>query len=545
MYDLRKTFSLLLIILIAGQASAQTKADKAVIRQLKKDIGYLASDALEGRATGSEGERKAGDFIIKEYQKAGIQPYMGQYRHPFTFVAGREIAGNAQITLGGRALKMGKDAFPLPFTGFQQVAGEVLPDIMEQNSIWLLPLYQNETEATDAHFDWEKYAYEKTKEAMKLGATGVLFYDGYNAKYPPAFNRQSDYDKLDIPAAVLLYDAWNELVQGAQAGGGIPVEMKLAVNKTEGKGQNIAAFIDNGARYTVVLGAHYDHLGYGDDAHSLHRGEKQIHNGADDNASGTAALLQLAARIRKDRLKNYNYVFIHFSGEELGLLGSKAIVKELGLDSTKVAYMLNMDMVGRLNDSTHALTVGGVGTSPIWGSVVRKDEYFRIAIDSSGVGPSDHTSFYHAGVPVLFFFTGTHRDYHKPSDDADKINYEGTARVISYIYNIVKNMDAQPKPVFTPTRQTATGKVRFRVTLGITPDYAYQEEGVRVDGVTDGKPAAVAGIQAGDIVIRLGEHKITGMQSYMEALGSFKAGDKTEVVILRGAEQKTLPIEFR
>jgi aminopeptidase YwaD len=207
--------------------------------------------------------------------------------------------------------------------------------------------------------------------------------------------------------------------------------------------------------------------------------------------------------------------------------------------------MLNMDMVGRLNDSTHALTVGGVGTSPIWGSVVRKDEYFRIATDSSGVGPSDHTSFYHAGVPVLFFFTGTHRDYHKPSDDADKINYEGTARVISYIYNIVKNMDAQPKPVFTPTRQTATGKVRFRVTLGITPDYAYQEEGVRVDGVTDGKPAAVAGIQAGDIVIRLGEHKITGMQSYMEALGSFKAGDKTEVVILRGAEQKTLPIEFR
>ncbi len=546
MYRFKKFLFVLLISAAASPVYAQTKAERQTIRQLQQDAGYLASDELEGRATGSEGERKAADYIIKRYKQERILPYQGTYKHPFNFVKGREINTTTQIRIGENTLRIPEDAFPLAFTGSGKATGAVLPDVMEQGSIWLVPLYQNETEAQDPHFDWEKYTYDKTREAAKLGAQGILFYDSYQAKYPPAFNTRSDYEKTDIPAAILHYDAWQRLVNNtgnAANQTGIHIELNPAVNKTEGTGHNVTGYIDNQAPYTVVIGAHYDHLGYGLDGSSLHSGERQIHNGADDNASGSALLLHLATQIKKSKLRNYNYLFIHFSGEEMGLLGSKAIVRDLQLDSNRIAYMINMDMVGRLNDSTHALTIGGIGTSPAW-HMIGKHDYFRIRTDSSGVGPSDHSSFYHAGVPVLFFFTGTHKDYHKPGDDAHLLNYPGMAQIGGYIFNIVKRMDQEAKPAFTPTRQVSTGRTRFKVTLGIIPDYSFQEGGVRVDGVSENKPAAAAGVQAGDVIIGLGSHTINGMQSYMEALGAFNPGDATEVTIRRGTEEKTLPLIF-
>ncbi len=207
--------------------------------------------------------------------------------------------------------------------------------------------------------------------------------------------------------------------------------------------------------------------------------------------------------------------------------------------------MMNMDMVGRLNDSTHALTVGGVGTSPVWGKVVNtNDERFKIGIDSSGVGPSDHSSFYYKGIPVLFFFTGTHSDYHKPSDDADKINYEGQAEVMQYMYAIVENMDGKKKPMFTETKQTTVGKVRFKVTLGVMPDYSFNDGGLRIDGATEGRPAANAGLKGGDIITKLGDNEIRGIQTYMEALGKFEEGDKTMVTFMRDGKEITRPLTF-
>lgn len=547
MYRFKNIFFVLLISVAVSPLSAQNRSDRHAIRQLQQDVGYLASDELEGRATGSEGERKAAEYIIERYRQGRIRPYQGSYKYPFNFVKGKEINNTTQIRIGKNTLRIPEDAFPLPFTGFKKATGTVLPDVMEQGSIWLVPLYQDETEAKDPHFDWEKYAYDKTREAAKLGAQGILFYDAYAAKYPPVFNTRSEYEKTGIPAAILHHDAWHRLVHNAghtQNQTGIHIELNPAVSKTEGTGHNITGYIDNQAAYTVVIGAHYDHLGYGLDGNSLHSGERQIHNGADDNASGSSLLLHLAAQIRKSKLRNYNYLFIHFSGEEMGLLGSKAIVRDLKLDSNRIAYMINMDMVGRLNDSTHTLTVGGIGTSPAWHGLVGEHDYFNIRTDSSGVGPSDHSSFYHAGVPVLFFFTGTHKDYHKPSDDAHLLNYPGMVHIGNYIFDIVKQMDQGAKPVFTPTRQVSTGRTRFNVTLGIIPDYSFQEGGIRVDGVSENKPAAAAGIQAGDVIIRMGEHTINGMQSYMEALGAFNPGDATEVTIRRGTEEKILPLIF-
>ncbi len=534
-------------LLSASMVTAKGKSDKKTVKQLKADIGYLASDELEGRHTGSEGEKKAAAYIIAHYQKLGISAFKNEYRYPFSFVNGKEIGNISQIKIDGKTLRIKEDAFPLPFSANKKASGEAVPEVLEKGSVWVMPLYKDKEEADDAHFDWEKAAFEQGREAVKQGATGVIFYDNYGAKFPPEFNSKSEIEPLEIPAAFITNKAYTKYISNSTAN--LKVDLNVYIKKTELTGTNIAAYINNKAPYTVVIGAHYDHLGYGEDGNSLLANAKKnhmIHNGADDNASGTAALMQMAGWVKDDKLNKYNYLFIHFSAEELGLIGSKNIIKDAKLDSSNVAYMINMDMVGRLNDSTHALTVGGVGTSPVWGKMVDKNiPQFRIGLDSAGVGPSDHTSFYNTGIPVLFFFTGTHKDYHKPTDDADKINYEGEAAVMNYIYNIVEKMEKEPKPAYLTTKQSTVGKVRFKVTLGIMPDYSFQEGGVRVDGVTDGKPAIKAGIKAGDIIIQLGDNKINGMQTYMEALGKFKENDKTQVTIQRNGKEMKLPIEFK
>ena len=515
-----------LLVLLSTTCIAQNKADRKLIRSLQTDIYYLASDALDGRRTGTEGEQKAGDYIIAFYKKLRIPAYGSDYRHPYTFIRGREL-GTTSISVGGQSMHMGADVFPFAFSANGDISGDVLIDVQEQGAIWTLPLYGSADEAKDPHFDTEKAAWEKAREAAKSGAAGVLFYDPYGTEYAPAFNRRSEYEIISIPVAFVANKEWQKLT--SNEANVLALEMHIHLVKPERSSNNIAAFIDNKAPLTVVIGAHYDHLGHGEDGGSLYGGkEPQTHNGADDNASGTAALMQLAAWLKTSGLKGYNYMFVHFSGEELGLLGSKAFTKEPGIDSSHIAYMINMDMIGRLNDSTRALTIGGIGTSPSWADVlssVRKAG-FKVNTDSAGVGPSDHTSFYNKGIPVLFFFTGVHSDYHKPGDDADKVNFAGEAKVIRAIQTVVKDLNRAPRPHFTPARQSSMGKVRFKVTLGIIPDYSWTGEGVRADGVTDGKPAAKAGLRTGDIIIRLGNDDVKGMQTYMEALSRQKEGGR-------------------
>jgi aminopeptidase YwaD len=534
----------LLVLLYPACGAAQSRADKKLIKALKADISYLASDALEGRSAASEGERKAGDYIIRRYEALQIPAWGSDYRHPYTFNRGKEW-GATLIHLANEYMTADSGVFPLPFSANASISGDVLTEVQEEGAIWTLPLYDNAEEAANPHFDWEKTAWQKAKEAKRSGAKGILFYDPYGAQDAPRLNPHSEYETLKIPVAFVNHQLWSRLT--ANEANALKINLDIKLKKTDYVGNNIAAVINNKAPLTVVLGAHYDHLGYGHDGGSLYAGkEKQVHNGADDNASGTAALLELGAWLKKRGNRHYNYLLVHFSGEELGLLGSKSFVKEPDIDSSKIAYMLNMDMIGRLVDSTKALSVGGLGTAPEWARVadIVKKGGFRISIDSSGAGPSDHTSFYNKGIPVLFFFTGVHSDYHKPSDDADKINYEGEAQVIHTIENVIKGLESSPRPRFTPTRQTSMGKVRLKVTLGIMPDYSYQGEGVRVDGVIDGKPAAKAGILAGDIITQLGTDPVKGMQTYMEALSHQSAGTTVEVTLLREEKEKRLKVRL-
>ncbi|MFT4062155.1 MAG: M20/M25/M40 family metallo-hydrolase [Edaphocola sp.] len=531
-------------ILKSEKAEANNSAgDLATVNQLKADIGYLADDKLEGRRTGSRGEILAGKYIESRMTELRLLPYEGKFLHPFKFEWGRELTPELRFTISNKYISVPEDAFPAPFSAAGKEENFVLPESRETSSPWLIPLYENEQDANNPHFDWEKAAFETSRKAVERGATAVLFYDKYGSKYFPSFQKRSDYETLSIPVMVLnkkIYDLYIKDMKVMQ-----PIMMNITFKKTMRTGMNIAGYIDNHAGQTVVFGAHYDHLGYGEDGNSRNTGTRAIHNGADDNASGVAAMLAIAQKLQQSGAKRYNYLFVAFSGEELGLLGSKAFVnEEKDINSKKVAYMINMDMVGRLN-AEKKLTVGGIGTSPVWASVLSSvPNNFKIAKDSSGIGPSDHSSFYNDSIPVLFFFTGTHTDYHKPSDDAPKINYEGEKDIVNYIYNIALTMEKQPLPLFTKTKNTTTGRTSFKVTLGIMPDYSYQDGGVKVDGVIDDKAAAKAGLRPGDIILQLGGIKIGGMQSYMEALGSFNPGDSTTVKVKRGATVQDFNLQF-
>ncbi len=315
----------------------------------------------------------------------------------------------------------------------------------------------------------------------------------------------------------------------------------------ERKGIDVIGFLDNGAENTIVIGAHYDHLGLGHDQNSLDANpDNKIHNGADDNASGTAGVLELARYFSTNNIKeNYNFLFTCFSGEELGLLGSKKWCDNPTIPLSSINYMINMDMIGRLNDSTKKLLVYGVGTSPTWVPLLDKtNSYFSIKKDSSGIGPSDQTSFYLKDLPVLHFFTGQHNDYHKPSDDVGKINFGGEVNVLEYIVTLINETNNLPKLSFTKTAAPVTTTSTWKVTLGVMPDYAFEDKGMRIDGVTEGKPASKAGLITGDIVVELAGIKIDTMQDYMKALSTLKKGDKTTVVVKRKNELVTKDIEF-
>jgi hypothetical protein len=349
----------------------------------------------------------------------------------------------------------------------------------------------------------------------------------------------------------------------------------------------------------IVIGAHYDHLGRGGEG-SLAPREGEIHHGADDNASGTAGLLELARLFSRERARmRRTVVFIAFSGEEEGLIGSSFYVQHPARPLNQTVAMVNMDMIGRLRDG--ALTVGGVGTADVWrdwlarangtlsmkvkaGAIPTQEgpppsevrdasggatpsrmdneltvitgadghavatatpaERFQLRTNEDGYGPSDHSSFYSKQVPVLFFFTGSHEDYHKPSDTADRVNYEGEARVLEFVREIVYDLqDADKRPVYAVAKSDGpTRSMGFRVYLGTIPSYADSTDGLKLDGVREGSPAQTAGLAAGDLIVKLAGHDVRNVYDYTQALSEMKAGQEYEVELMRGGQRLTLKI---
>ncbi|MBL7752654.1 MAG: M20/M25/M40 family metallo-hydrolase [Chitinophagaceae bacterium] len=525
------------------------KAEKQIVANLQSHIGFLADDKLEGRRAGTEGEKKAMDYISGQFQKIGIQPKGTEgYFQPFEIYDGKTIDPATHLILNGHDLKAGKDFYPLAFSANGSVEAFPAISLKEENTPWFVNVADIlEDNEENPHFDLVTFLRDMAVDYKKMGATAMILYNIAGKEDNLVFNAKDRSELAPIPIVYITKATATQYLKDASAS--IDLKMKVEIGKKYRTGHNVVGYIDNGAANTVVLGAHFDHLGYGEDGNSMLRtSEKLIHNGADDNASGTAAMLELARLLKATKSKTSNYLFIAFSAEELGLNGSKYYTENPTIDLKSVNYMINMDMVGRLNDSTKALTVGGYGTSPVWGKLVNPGtkSYFVIKTDSSGTGPSDHTSFYRKDIPVLFFFTGLHTDYHRPSDDADKVNYIGEMRIIQYIQSIINGVNAEKsKLAFTKTRETqTTTSARFSVSLGVMPDYTYTGAGMRLDGISDGKAAQKAGLKAGDIITAIGPHSVSSVEGYMQALGKFKKGDKTTVKYKRGDTSGEVEVQF-
>ena len=308
-------------------------------------------------------------------------------------------------------------------------------------------------------------------------------------------------------------------------------------------GINVVGYIDNKQQQTIIIGAHYDHLGYGNFG-SLHDGEKEVHNGADDNASGVSILINLANSLTD--IKNYNYLLIAFSGEEHGLFGSSYYAKNPTIDLEKVRFMVNFDMVGRLNKE-NTLALNGIGTSSKWEDLINDANKFdfKLKTTESGIGPSDHTSFYLQDIPVIHLFTGQHEDYHKPSDDVEKINFNGMYKIHEYVKEIIIKSIEIDDFDFQKTKSDTTTAPRFKVTLGVMPDYLFDGKGMRIDGVSKGKTAEKFGILKGDIVVKIGDIDVNDMMGYMKGLSKFEKGNSTVVKINRQEEIIDIPIIFQ
>ena len=319
-------------------------------------------------------------------------------------------------------------------------------------------------------------------------------------------------------------------------------------------GRNVlgaSAALEDTTRRWGVIGCHHDHLGWGDE-NSLWRGvaegDSAMHPGADDNASGVAVLLELASRHSVVSLTDHPLLFASFSGEEKGLWGSNHYTDEPSVAMEHVDWMINFDMVGRLRGDT--LAVYGNGTSPVWDSILETCNEadgagFELVLSESGVGPSDHTSFYLEDIPVLHFFTGQHEDYHKPTDTADKLNYEGMVRIADYAACIIRELGVEDSIPFTKTKDSSNEDTpRFKVTLGVVPDYLYSGIGMRIDGVSDGRPASLSGLRKGDVVVRIGDLEVVDMMGYMEGLSKFEEGQTTEVEVLRGGDSHVVSVTW-
>ena len=540
--------ALLILLLFSQFVSAQKlkKHDKIIIDNLKSEIGFLASDQLEGRKTGTPGEKLAYEYLSDQFKKIGLIPKgdNNSFIQAFEINEGKQILPSTHLVINSNDLAVEKDFFPFIFSGDGAIDTYASPALLEKNMPWFWDIKETiEKNKNNPHFQLEEAIKDKAIEFAGKGASAVIVYNTDSANDELRFEGTEKTEPLKIPVLFVTKEAEMKYLNDNSSN--LEIKFKVAIGDKKREGHNVTGYIDNGAANTIIIGAHYDHLGYGEDRNSLWTGPPSIHNGADDNASGTAAVIELARMLWNSNLKNNNYLFICFSGEELGLYGSKYFTEHPTINLSSVNYMINSDMVGRLNDSTHTITIGGFGTSPVWGNILNeKTKAFNIKFDSSGIGPSDHTSFYLKNIPVLFFFTGTHKDYHKPTDDIEKINFPGELQVIKYIYHVIEETNKLGKLAFSKTREPKMESAHFTVSLGIMPDYTFSGKGVRADGIIDGKIAQKAGIQAGDVIIKLGDNDFSDINSYMTVLSKFKKGDATKVTVLRGKDELTFDIIF-
>jgi hypothetical protein len=550
--------SIIVTMAFAIQVSAQeVPVDLGATKRMESDLFFLSSDSLKGRKPGTVEADVARDMIAGRMNQLGIEP-MGENGYFQKFPVPEYAAVNYDVTklwVGKTHLEGHVDFYPVSISATGGLAAEktiyVGYGITTEDGSYddfsgldisgkIAVMNVSSPDGIHPHSAYAAYhsLNQRVANLVEKGAVGALLInpDGTASDTQEFFK---SINASSIPVFFVRNEKWAaKLMKRSQK-----TAMAVSMSERFSDGYNVIGYIHNNKRKTVVLGAHYDHLGMGGE-NSLYKGPAAIHNGADDNGSGTTLLLEVMRYYAQRQDTNYNYMIQFYSAEELGLIGSKYWTNNPTFPLQEVAYMINSDMVGRLRDNR--LQLSGTGTAAEWDEILDTPIHgLDIKRDPAGVGPSDQTSFYYKDLPVLHLFTGTHDDYHKPTDDAEKINYKGMAKLAALIYTITArtaNYDQLTFQKTTASEQKTTPN--FSVTLGVVPDYLFGGPGLRIDGATEGRPGANAGLKSGDVILKIGDIAIDDIYAYMTALGAFKKGDTTTLIYTRDGEEVETEITF-
>lgn len=631
MFINRRSLLCVLFLLAVFHAYTQRPAD-AVESSLRTHIQYLASDQLEGRRTGESGATAAAGYVANQFAQFKLKPGIsgakgkGNFLQPFPYVAGVSVGESSYLRLipadttrenkieqgltympFGNSINGDVANAPLVFAGY----GIVTPDKKYDDYTGLdvngkiVLAFDGAPDANNPHSAFGGFnIHAKASIAKERGARALVLIarsDDFKTDPLSRLNYGPTTGETAVPVVIVdrsiaaeflgakdvkeLAEIEKWLAMKTNAPPYIQIklanppqataELKVDLQKRTVDAYNVIGIIEGRdpvlKNEAIVIGAHYDHLGRGGRS-SLSPNSADIHHGADDNASGTAAILELARQFAKEKKNKRTLIFMAFGGEEEGLLGSKHYVNNPVWPLDKTVAMINLDMVGRLNEQ-NKLTVGGIGTASEWNQLVnsanqmeirtekiemtmgqpdktstiasRSEPIFNLQLNEDGFGPSDHSSFYGKQVPVLFFFTGTHLDYHKPTDTFEKINYVGLTMLTYYVADIAKAIDGNPtRPTYKVAQSSGnmTARTTFSVSLGTIPSYAETNDGLGLDGVRDGGPAAKAGLKAGDKIIKLAGKDVRNISDYMFAMSTMKPNEEYEVVVKRGTEMLTMKI---
>jgi aminopeptidase YwaD len=585
-----RTLPLIVILLL----SSCSRNREVTVKELINHVKYLSSDSLKGRLTGSPGDSLAAEYIRKELTSFGLVPLSGDGLQRFE-VTNRVIPGkNNSLIINGTSYTSEKDFMPLSFSSNGTLESEVIFagygfNINSDSIIWndytgldvkgkWVMILRADPEAENTKSPYIQYSGDREKAllAKDMDAAGVLLVSG------PVADPQDDFEQLNsegfsvgIPVlrikrevadnilakSAMTIESLEKNINTRRKSSGFSSKVKINANaeivRETANTRNVVMLLPGEDEQLkneyIIIGAHFDHLGMGGPGSSSRAPDTTgVHHGADDNASGVSMMLELAEKfaLTKESHKR-SIICIAFSGEEEGLLGSKHFTDDPGIDLSKVNAMLNLDMVGRLNDTT-MLHISGVGTAAGLKELINAKSdtsSIKLNLSEEGYGPSDHSSFYFKNIPVLFYFTGAHLDYHTPSDTWDKLNFPGMVGISGDIFNVAEELTNSPARLQFREAGPKVEPVRYRrgkgVTLGIMPDFAgVIKNGLRADAVTPGKPAALGGMKKGDIITAINGKSVNNIQDYMSRMSQLKHGQTISVEILRNGKKEVLLIQL-
>jgi len=587
-----------IFIVVLGLVLIQIRRENSFSEITKNEImghiRYLSHEKRDGRYPGTRGSKDVIAYLVKRLKSYGVEPGSGQsFIQPFNITTGIELGKNNTLRINDNVLTVGDDYIPLSFSGngstsatavFAGYGFNIEEDELRWNDYegldvkgkWVVVL-RHSPERNNQHsvYAFHSTLHKKMLVARDRGAAGILYVSQledqelYPLKYIPG------YKNAGIPAIHLSNDqaekifktvGWSrQMIQETMNKTLKPISFELPntiiesvvnINFIDARAANVVGAIRSGNRKYrdeyIVIGAHFDHVGMGGDGSGSRKpSENVVHPGADDNASGVAGLLELAQKLtaNKSRLKR-SILLIGFDAEEKGLLGARHFTEHPTVDLENITTMINMDMIGRMEDSS--ATVGGVGTSPTFKPLLDSlsiNRGFTLNMTLPGFGPSDHAAFYEKDIPVLFFFSGFHNEYHTPDDTWKLINLQGEKDILGLIYDLIFYLARTPdRPVYTeagPKQVQMNRGPRFKVTLGIMPAYGSIKNGIEVGGIsnTDG-PAAKAGIKKGDVIKSINGKMIKDIYEYMDRLRELEKGATIPVLVDRDGTEMKLNLSF-